>query len=77
MIAAYPGGRVLGVADPETIRDVVATLMDLEPESLTTPERGSLTCMRASRAGTISLIYYNDCLHMPLSISSVPEEVLL
>lgn len=77
VIAAYPGGRVLGVAAPETIRDVVATLVDLEPESLTPPERGSLTCMRASRAGTVSLMYYNDCLHVPSSVSSDREEVLL
>lgn len=77
VIATHPGQRVLGVAPPDTIRALVATATELEPDSLAVPEPGSLTCLRASRSGMVSLIYYNDCLHLSSHVPPAREEAVL
>ncbi len=77
VISANPGKRVLAVCSPDTIQEFVAEAIDVEPDSLAAPDRGSLTCVRASRSGAVNLIYYNDCLHLPPRAPSAPQEIPL
>jgi hypothetical protein len=58
------GGRVVAIADAESIRELVAAVMEVDVAPVAIPQPLSLTRIQASRKGIRTVLCLNDTLRL-------------